>query len=173
MPLIVSDTSSAIDLRKAGLLRPLLELPFTIAMPDLLFEDAFLCFSDEEKTSLCRDGLEVRTLSGEFVARAQEHRNRYCRLKLADCFALTLAELEQGSILLAGDILLKEVAMEHGVEAHCALWAIDRMEEHAVAEGIVLQNALRLFLDDDLVFLPQREILRRLRHLVNARFRRS
>ena len=165
MRIIISDTSCMIDLRKADLLRPLLDLPYTVAMPDVLFEDEFLCLSPEDKASLCQYGLEVRALPGELVAQAQEHRNRHRRLKLADCFALTLAEHEEESILLTGDASLKEIAVNKGIEAHGVLWAIDEMQEHAVSPVRALHDALRILLNDPLVFLPEDEIRSRIRRL--------
>jgi predicted nucleic acid-binding protein len=165
MRIIISDTSCMIDLRKTDLLHPLLALPYTVAMPDMLFEDEFLCLSSEDKLSLCQRGLEVRALPGDLVVRAQEHRNRHRRLKLADCFALTLAEHEDESILLTGDASLREVATNEGIEAHGVLWVIDQIHEHTVAPAESLHDALQVLLDDPMVFLPQDEIRIRLRRL--------
>lgn len=163
MRIIISDTSCMIDLRKAELLQPLLALPYTIAMPDLLFEDEFLCLSDEDKTSLVEDGLEVRSLSGDLVLRAQQHRNANPRLKLADCFALTLAEDEDESLLLTGDGLLKRVARSKQIRAHGVLWAIDEMQEHGTATRDLLVHGLEILLDDPLVYVPPSEIQKRIR----------
>ena len=167
MRIIISDTSCMIDLRKADLLRPLLALPYTIAMPDILFEDEFLCLSDPDKAALRAGGLEVRALPGELVARAQEYRNTHRRLKLADCFALTIAEEE--AILLTGDAQLKAVALGKGIKAHGVLWAIDQMEEHEVSPIAALYDALHVLLDDVLVFLPDHEIQKRIRRLARQK----
>ena len=50
-----------IDLRKAGLLEPLLRLPHSFVMPDALFEDEWLCLSQNDKQILRNLGLDVRT----------------------------------------------------------------------------------------------------------------
>ena len=42
MRIIVSDTSCMIDLRKAALLGAILALPYTLVMPDTLFEEEWL-----------------------------------------------------------------------------------------------------------------------------------
>jgi hypothetical protein len=89
-----------IDLRKAGLLEAILRLPYTFVMPDTLFEDEWLCLTAAEKQLLRDGGLEVRELPGESVVRAAEYFNQHKRLKLNDCFALSLAEDIDESILL-------------------------------------------------------------------------
>ena len=45
------------------------------------------------------------------------------------------------------------------------LWTTDEMEAHGVVPLQVLYDVLRLFRDDDLVFLPADELLRRIRRL--------
>ncbi len=165
MRIIVSDTSCMIDLRKAGLLRALLKLPYTFVMPDILFEDEWLCLSDAEKRALTTQGLEVRSLPGPSVARAQRHRNLNPRLKLNDCFALSLAEDIDDGLLLTGDGLLRRVAGECGVEARGVLWATDQLEQHKIVSLLKLHKALELFRDDALVFLPVEELRKRIRRL--------
>lgn len=165
MPIVVSDTSCMIDLRKAGLLQALLRLPHTFVMPDTLFEDEWLCLGAAEKRALCDLGLEVRSLDGPLVARAGRYFNRHARLKLGDCFALVLAEDIGDCILLTGDSPLRGIAENNGIEVHGVLWATDEMEAHEIVAPAELHAALRLFHDDDLVFLPEAELLRRIRRL--------
>lgn len=165
MRIIVSDTSCMIDLRKAELLDALLGLPYTFAMPNTLFEDEWLCLDDGEKAKLRDRGLEVHNLSGRAVQVAADHFNRHRRLKLNDCFALTLTQELDDSMLLTGDGLLRRVAEEQGVEVRGVLWATDQMEEHGTASNRRLYDALQLFHDDAMVFLPTREIARRIRRL--------
>ena len=107
MRIVVSDTSCMIDLRKVGLLEPLLRLPYSFVMPDTLFEDEWLCLSQAEKQALCDLGLDVRTLPGRLVERASRYFNQHTRLTLNDCFALVLAEEIEDCILLTGDSPLR------------------------------------------------------------------
>ncbi len=165
MPTVVSDTSCMIDLRKAGLLEALLRLPYRFVMPNTLFDDEWLCLTDEEKAAVCAQGLEVIDLSGNLVLRAQGYFNRHAALKLNDCFALTLAEEIEDSILMTGDGPLRRIADDNAVEVRGVLWATDELEAHGVVAPRILYDALRLFQDDDLVFLPPGEIVRRLRRL--------
>ncbi len=154
-----------IDLRKASLLEEFLRLPYTFVMPDVLFEDEWLCIDDREKATLQQRGLEVRELPGASVARAQRYFNEHNLLKLNDCFALTLAEDIEDSILLTGDGPLREISQGNGVEARGVLWITDELEKHDTVPLPQLYEALQLFHDDDLVFLPRNETLKRLRRL--------
>lgn len=165
MRIIVSDTSCIIDLRKVALLQETLRLPYTFVTVNTLFEDEWLSLSDGEKKALCDQGLEVRDLPGPSVQRAQRYFNQHRRLKLNDCFALSLAEDTQDSILLTGDGLLRRIAEGNGIEARGVLWITDELETHGIVSPARLLDALRLFQQDALVFLPKEEILRRIRRL--------
>lgn len=71
----------------------------------------------------------------------------------------------EDSLLLTGDRHLRRIARQNAIEVHGVLWATDELEAHDVVTPQMLQGALRLFQDDDLVFLPSEEIGRRLRRL--------
>ena len=165
MPIVVSDTSCMIDLRKAGLLEALLQLPPTFVMPYTLFEAEWLSLGATEKHALRNLGLKIWSLDGLLVARAIRYFNQHARLKLNDCFALVLAEEIGDCILLTGDGLLRGIAEKNGIEVHGVLWATDEMEVHGIVPLAKILVALRLFHEDDLVFLPKFEVLRRIRRL--------
>ena len=154
-----------IDLKKAGLLDSLLQLPHGFVMPDALFEDEWHSLNQNERQRLRDLGLEVRILPGRLVERAALLFNRHARLKLNDCFALVLAEEIEDCILLTGDNPLRGVAEAIGIEVHGVLWIVDEMEVHGVLPPQALYDALRLLQEDDLVFLPADELLRRIRRL--------
>jgi hypothetical protein len=154
-----------IDLRKAALLQTLLRLPYTFVMPDTLFEDEWLCLTETEKRTLRDLGLEVRGLPGRLVQRASRYFNQHTRLKLNDCFAFTLAEEIGDCILLTGDGPLRRMAEGNGIEVRGVLWVTDELEAHGIVPVATLHAALRLFHDDDLVFLPPEEVMRRIRRL--------
>ncbi len=165
MRIVVSDTSCMIDLRKDSLLEEILLLPYTFVMPDVLFEDEWLCIDDGEKAILREKGLEVRGLPGPSVVRAQRYFNEHNPLTLNDCFALALAEDIKDSILLTGDGPLRDVSRGNGVEVRGVLWITDELEKHDVVLRARIHEALQFFLDDELAFLPENEILRRLGRL--------
>jgi hypothetical protein len=169
MRIVVSDTSCLIDLRKGGLLRAMFALPYRFAMPNTLFEDELLSLGNPEKQELLDLGLEVVDLPGEAVQRAGRHFNQNPRLTLNDCFALVLAERTPDCILLTGDGPLRRIAASKEIEVHGVLWTIDEMETHGAVGLQALYDALRLFDDDKLVFLPKDEVRRRLRRLARKR----
>ena len=169
MRIIVSDTSCMLDLRKAALLEAVLSLPYTFVMPNTLFEDEWLDISASDKRALCDRGLEVRELPGAAVARAAVYFNRHARLHLNDCFALVLAEEIEDSMLLTGDRSLRAIAEAKGIEVHGALWVIDGLASHGIVPPRRLYEALRLFRDDDLIFLPDDEVRKRMRRLARLR----
>lgn len=125
MRIIVSDTSCIIDLRKTALLFEALRLPYTFVTVNTLFEDEWLSLSADEKRQLCKQGLEVRELPGPSVQRAARYFNKHRRLKLNDCFALTLAEDTKDSILLTGDGQLRRIAQASGIEVRGVHWITD------------------------------------------------
>ena len=165
MTIIVSDTSCMIDLRKAALLEAILSLPHTFVMPNILFEDELLCLTRSQKRALVRGGFQIHDLPGESVKRAQTYSNEHRQLKLNDCFALALAEDLEGSVLLTGDSTLRRIAEQRGLEVHGVLWVTDELEERDVLPLQRLHDAIRLFNEDDFVFLPREETSRRLRRL--------
>ena len=60
---------------------------------------------------------------------------------------------------------LRTVAERNEIEVHGVLWVTDELESHGIASPRKLYDALRLLHDDPLVFLPDDEVLRRIRHL--------
>lgn len=165
MRIVISDTTCLIDLGKVTLIEEMLRLPYTFVMPSPLFEDELISLPSREKTRLRKLGLQVRDLPGPLVARAAVHFNRHGRLTLNDCFALTLAEATEDSILLTGDAALRGVAEEQGIEARGVLWVTDQLQEHAIISLRRLHEALVALQEDQFVFLPAEELVRRIRRL--------
>ena len=134
-------------------------------MPDTLFEDEWLRLTEAERWALCDLGLQVRGLPGPLVQRASRYFNQHGRLNLNDCFVLTLAEEIEECILLTGDGALRRIAEGKGIEVRGVLWAMDELEAHGVVSLTTIHDALRLYHDDELVFLPAEQLLRRIRRL--------
>jgi rRNA maturation endonuclease Nob1 len=165
MRIIVSDSSCIIDLGKGSLLRSVLQLPYTFVMPDVLFDDELLNFGPVGKDELRALGFQVVELDPQGTGRAFEYAARYRALTVNDCFALALAEQTVDSILLTGGGSLRSVAAEMGIEVHGVPWAIDELERNSLATARQLYDALSIFAQDILVFLPKNEIRQRLRRL--------
>ena len=159
MRIIVSDSSCLIDLRKASLLRAFLKLPYEIVIPDTLFDEELLKFTDAEKQMLLDSGLKVLELPGVGVSRAQAMASGFPSLSLHDCFAFALAESSPGCILLTADGSLRSTAEIHGIEVHGVLWAIDEMTKSTTVTVAEVLHALELFASNPTIFrLPAREL---------------
>lgn len=159
MRIIVSDSSCLIDLRKASLLGAFMATPYKVLIPDTLFDDELIRFSEDEKRGLLDDGLIIQEIPGDGVVRAQDVKSLYPALSWHDCFAFVLAEKTPNCILLAGDGRLRKVADKHGVEVHGVLWAVDEMHRATTATVSEIVSALALFESDPAVFrLPSREL---------------
>jgi predicted nucleic acid-binding protein len=157
MRIIVSDSSCLIDLRKASLLEAFLRLPYEIIIPDTLFEEELLKFSEAEKKKLLDGGMKVLELPGEGVLRAQELESRFPALSIHDCFAFALAERNPGCILLTADGGLRSIAENHEIEVHGVLWALDEMHKATTATVAEIVEALELFETSPAIFrLPLR-----------------
>lgn len=156
--IIVSDSSCLIDLRKAFLLDALIHLPYEIVIPDALFSDELVEFTEIERTSLINNGLKVLETPSTGIARIQEINRNFPSLSIYDCFGFVLAERLQNSILLTGDKILRKVATTYGIEVHGILWAIDEMYESKTAAANQLYNALILFEKDITVRLPKKDL---------------
>lgn len=157
MRIIVSDTSCLIDLRKVDLLGAFMSLPYEVMIPNALFEDELLKFTDDQKQMLLDAGLQVIDLPGQAVLRAQQVIGIQPRLSANDAFAFVLAESTENSILLTGDGALRSMAENH-VEVHGVLWLVDEMYRHQVATAEVLHAVLEQFSADPTVRLPTRDL---------------
>ena len=133
MRIIVSDSSCLIDLRKGALLDVFLQLPYEVLIPNVLFEEELLKFTDEQKQSLVRGGIQVMDLPGESVLRAQAIARGCPHLSTHDGFAFALAESIEGCILLTGDGRLRALAEEHEIEVRGLLWVIDEIYANGLA----------------------------------------
>lgn len=158
MRIVVSDSSCIIDLRKVSLLDIFLKLPYEILIPDLLFEEELLKFTEAQKRALVNGGLKVIDMPGERVLRAQQVMRSNPRLSVHDGFAFSLAESHPGCILLTGDGCLRDLALTQKIEVHGLLWIIDEMHRHQLRAADLLCAALRVLANDPAVRLPQDDL---------------
>jgi len=71
-------------------------------------------------------------------------------------------------MLLIGDASLRRLAKNNDVEAHGLLWITEELETHEIVAADRLHEAICLFCDDELVFLPEEELLSRTERLARA-----
>ena len=165
MPTLIADSSCVIDLHKAALLLPLFELPYTIVMPQSLVDDELIRLTNREKRELIDLGLQTRHLDAAGLIQAERYYDRYPALAWNDCLALRMTEETEAAILLTGDSLLRRIATEKAIDVHGVIWALDELNRLAVVKPAGLAVAIQTLLDDPLVFLPDRELRRRLYRL--------
>ena len=158
MRIVVSDSSCLIDLRKVSLLDAFLKLPYEILIPNTLFEEELLKFTETQKRAMLRGGLKVIDLPGERVLRAQQVVRAAPQLSAHDGFAYALAETHQGCILLTGDGYLRTLAAANKTEVHGFLWVVDEIHKNQLSAARILCAALRLLAGDPAVRLPRREL---------------
>jgi len=158
MRIIVSDSGCLIDLRKASLLDAFLKLPYKILIPNTLFEDDLLKFTNAQKKALVRGGLKVMDLPGEGVLRAQRVVRGTPQLSIQDGFAFALAETYAGCILLTGGGPLRTLAVAHHMKVHGVLWVVDKIHTNKLGTAASFHAALLLLADEPAVRLPRREL---------------
>lgn len=161
MRIVITDSSCLIDLKKGGLLRAMLELPHEFAIPQPLMEDELLSLTEEEKAELREAGLQVATLTGEQVHTVVRYRAHDPRPSVNDYFALVLSEDIEESILLTGDGTLRTIAQQKQIEVHGVIWVLDQLYEHECLPAWMLLEAVRIFIEDPDVWLPEDELRQR------------
>ena len=155
---VVSDTSVLIDLERGSLLEAAFRLPFSFAVPDLLYEQELKAQSGARLREL---GLQIGELDGHGVATALTYRTREPALSLPDCFALALAT--QGDwTLLTGDSALRKLAHALSVECHGVLWLLDEMLSARAATPQALHLGLLAISEHPRCRLPKAEVRQRL-----------
>ena len=155
---VVSDTSVLIDLERGSLLEAAFRLPFSFAVPDLLYEQELKA---EGGARLCELGLQIAELDGDGVATALTYRRRAPALSLPDCFALALAT--QGNwTLLTGDSALRKLAQALSVDCHGVLWLLDEMLSAHAATPQALHRGLLAISEHPRCRLPKFEVRQRL-----------
>lgn len=130
-----------------------MQLNYDLVIPDVLFAEELVQFSDAEK-KLIESKFRIVSLPGEKVIRVQRVNQDYPVLSLNDCFAFVLAEQMPDCILMTGDGRLRNLASSSGIEVHGILWAIDEMYNGRVATVNQLYSALLFFKADSTVRLP-------------------
>ena len=125
--LLISDANVIIDMKDGGLLEAMFRLEETFAVPDLLYAEEL----EQQQPQLPRLGLQIKTLSGDSVARAMRLKQHRSGPSVNDLFALELAN-EHNCPLLTGDLALRKVAEEVGIECRGTLWLVEQLVKEKV-----------------------------------------
>jgi len=137
MQLLISDSNIIIDLDVCELLEHMFQLPFSFAVPDILYLEEL----KDQHGNLPAFGLQVKSLSSDSVDRAIGLQIKYVETSPNDLFALTLAQQEECA-LLTGDQALRVAAEQEDVELKGTIWVVEKL----ITEGIIdCDNAMEAF----------------------------
>jgi predicted nucleic acid-binding protein len=161
---VVNDASCLIDLRKAGLLHLVVQLPYRLIIPLPVRASELLQFSVAE-WAILDAGVDVHDLPPEQVAEAMRLRQSHAGLSANDCFCLVTTRHHEPAILLTGDRQLRTVATADGRRVHGVLWVIDELQRCALCDDALLLEALGIWQADLTVRLPAAEVVERIRRL--------
>lgn len=160
---IVNDASCLIDLKKGRLLPVTLELPYRFVVPYPVRESELLDFTQLEWDMLEAGGLETHDLSSSQMGEVFAVRRVNPGLSAFDCMCLVSTRHHENGILLTGDKLLRNTAKREELRTHGVLWVVDELRAKTGCDEAIVRKALEIWRDDETVFLPPNEIVRRLK----------
>lgn len=138
--LLISDTNILMDVEAGGLTTALFSLAYTLAVPDILFDEELA----EDFGHLVRMGLRVKELSPDVVQIAERLAQLYRNVSGNDRLALALA-LGEGVGLLTGDQLLKRADEREKVQVRGTIWILQEMiREKRITLAIALSALDRM-----------------------------
>ena len=152
--IVINDTSCLVDLRKGGLIEPMLALPFRFVVTFNVRVSELLDFGETEWQRLEALGMETIDAPGEQVQEAGNLMVRHRKLSFEDSLNFVVARTNRLSILLTGDRALRTVAENNGIEVHGILWIVEQLLEWRRVERSDLISALERWRADPTVFVP-------------------
>ena len=138
MLLLISDANILIDIEDGNLTPVVFQLPYEIAVPDILFELELR----EKHSHLLKLGLIVKSLTAESVKKTESLNYKYPRPSVMDHSALALA-CQEKCPLLTGDKDLRAAAKSEGVEVHGTVWIIEEL----LKQKLIMQAQARSSFD--------------------------
>ena len=141
LPCYVLDTNTIIDLHFGGLLDRVFRLPCTFSVTDSLADE----FLDPPFHVLQELGLVFEPLAEEEVADISSFMEKYPLPSFYDITVLLLAR-SKNTVLITGDIALRNAAADNGVDCRGTCWLIDYLakEGHITySEAITAHQMIR------------------------------
>jgi predicted nucleic acid-binding protein len=118
----ISDTNIWIDIRNAGLLDEIFQLPITFCCTEFVLHE----LNDLPKDELVAQGLLIETLDDAAVSQLFTLKVQHGNSSLADVSCYFLAQ-QTGHPLLTGDGKLRKQASKDGIEIYGVLWLLDQL----------------------------------------------
>jgi predicted nucleic acid-binding protein len=142
MQLLISDTNIIIDLDVCELIQKMFDLPYTFAVPDVLYIEEL----EEHHGELPAYGLQIKTLGAERVDYAVALQAQNIKTNANDLFALALAKQEDCP-LLTGDGALRDLAAIEQVEIRGTIWIIEQMLQEGILSPDQAKEAFSVMKD--------------------------
>lgn len=158
--LLISDSNIIIDLDCCDLLKRMFDLPYTFAVPDILYVDEL----EHHHGDLPAYGLQVKSLEAEEIEYFQSLQMQYSKPSTYDLSALVLAKREDCP-LVTGDNALRNAAQQENVHIRGTIWIIEKM----ISSGLIsIERASQAFADmkENQRFLPWNEAERMLQRVL-------
>ncbi|WP_370280981.1 PIN domain-containing protein [Pontibacterium sp.] len=134
--LLISDSNVLIDLEEGGLTQQLFLLPYTFAVPDILYAEEL-----EEKHGWLLDvGLCQKEMTPESMVYVSELLVKYSGPSFNDCTALALAKQEECP-LITGDLRLRKAADKESVPKLGTIWLLEQMIIHGICSTKEVRGA--------------------------------
>jgi hypothetical protein len=130
---LVCDASALIELAHRSLLKPLLALPFLVAVSDVLHADVRLGLNGLSWPELRRAGLRVETVDARGVAAAAACQIDWPMLSSHECFSVALAGQRRWPLLTLNGCVAS-AALESGIEVRDLHW-LGRLMTDRAPEG--------------------------------------
>lgn len=137
----ISDTNIWIDIRNAGLLDEIFQLPVQLCCTDFVLTE----LNDLPIDHLIAHGLQVETLEGEAVSSLYALKVEHHNSSLADVSCYYLAR-ETKYPLLTGDGRLRKQANKDGLQVFGVLWILDQLVAHRLIPPTRAADALEAML---------------------------
>lgn len=154
---VVTDTSIWIDLKKSGLVKSFLELPYLVCASDFIkeYESAGVNWDDLES-----QGLQFIGLDGDDTIELYELKQLHTGPSLPDLASYLVSRKLKG-YLLTGDKRLGNLAGK-SVEVHGFLWVMDQLVIYKRLPPIFAIEKLKQLMEDDEFFVPRSLCMRQI-----------
>ena len=136
MQLLISDSNILIDMEVSGLTEKMFDLPYTFAIPDILYYEEL----EEDHSNLLEYGILVLELSSETVKDMEVMVPKYPRASRNDLFALALAK-QESCPLVTGDNALRKACEKEEIDLLGTIWIMNQLVYHDVIDKDMAQKA--------------------------------
>jgi len=136
LQLLISDSNILIDMEVSGLTEKMFDLPYTFAIPDILYYEEL----EEDHSNLLEYGILVLELSSETVKDMEVMVPKYPRASRNDLFALALAK-QESCPLVTGDNALRKACEKEEIDLLGTIWIMNQLVYHDVIDKDMAQKA--------------------------------